>query len=124
MQRKVLASSLVILCLVLVLLVYAFWPKGTNNLSDQNCRPYLDISSIVKTGDLKSCDCLAEVSQKSLCQNNISNATNYTEAIQQSDLSQCNNIADVGMKTACINITQGKIDFAKQSVLKATSSKE
>jgi hypothetical protein len=126
MQKKVLWSSLVVLCLVIIALAFVFWPRNienVNNPSNQACNPYLDISTIVKTGDLKSCDCLTDVAQKSLCQNNISNATSYTSAIEQADLSQCNKIGDPGMKAACINITQGRIDFTNKNLNASSTNK-
>lgn len=120
-KQKLLLSGLTILCLALIIVLYIFWPRGESNTdiflsatTTQSCNPYLDISTIVKTGDLKSCDCLATSSLKTQCQANISNATSYTNALTQSNVSACNNISDLGMKSACIKIIQGKINFANK----------
>ena len=124
MNKKVLIFSLVVLGLILIITGLVFWfgnRQEETNLA-KNCNPYLNIETIVKTGDKESCDCLNNKAQQSLCKININNTTSYTSAIQQTDLSQCNNISDFGMKATCIKITQGKIDFMKGN-LTASSSK-
>jgi hypothetical protein len=121
MQKKVLWSSLVILCLILIVVAFSFlFKKNPTSL----CEPYLNISEISKTGNLKSCDCLKDAVQIKECQNTISNAATYTDALSQSNLSACNKIIDLGMKEACINITKAELDFVKQNVNALTTNKK
>ena len=121
MQKKVLWSSLIILCLILATLFFASLNKKT---PPPLCEPLLNIAGLSKTGDVKSCDCLVGAEKIKQCQNTISNATTYTNALRQSNLSACDNILDVGMKEACISITKAELEFVKQNVKALTTNKK
>lgn len=124
-KKLLLLGSIFIL---VIILLFVFWPKNQLTVVDQSvCKPYVDIASIIKTGEIRGCDCLKNIEQIKSCQDTITGAGSLTTATQKSDLSQCNNITDEGMKAACISITQGKIDFAKKNntvILPATSTKK
>lgn len=119
--KKFLPLGVASLGLILIGLAFFFWPKDEVS---QVCNPYLNIEAIIKTGDLKSCDCLDNKLQIKQCQETITGAGSFTAAAQSSDLSSCENIIDIGMKAACIRITQGKIDFANKNSNLSTTSKQ
>ena len=111
MNKKVLISTLVVIGLILITLALVLLlggEKEDNVAPAQTCNPYLNISTIVKTRDLKSCDCLTEASQREMCQTNINDAIYFSRGVQRSDATQCANIKDIGMKSACENLTKSK----------------
>ena len=129
MKKKVLLYSGIAVCLIFIVFAIIFLllkndksaPAPINAVSsttvqNQNCNPYSDISTAIKTGDTKSCDCYTDVAQRSQCQGKISDATLYTSALNQSDLSICNKISAVEMKNTCLKLVQGKIDFTNKSI--------
>jgi hypothetical protein len=119
MNKKIL-FSIVILLLILVALFFVLMPKE----EVKKCDPYINLDSVVQTGNLEGCDCLADEAQKTICQKNISNAVIYTKALKQTDLSLCQEISLSQMKEACLSAIKGKIDFLQKSKnLTATSTK-
>jgi hypothetical protein len=123
MKRKVILSSVAAVSFILIIiLVVILLPKGNREEQAQACQPYLNISAIAKTEDLKSCDCLINAVQKSQCQANISDATLFTKAVNQTDISLCNSISSSGMKSSCIRTVKDKIAFIKQNEILSASS--
>lgn len=131
MKKKVLLYAGIAICLIIITAILLgngkLAPAPINSVSsttvqNQNCNPYSDISTVVKTGDTKACDCYADATQRSQCQGRISDATLYTSASNQSDLSMCNKISAIEMKNDCLKLVQAKIDFTNKS-LKAAGKK-
>lgn len=122
MKNKVLWSSLIILCLILVTLFFVISTKRTPS---PLCEPYLNIAGASKTGDIKSCDCLTDKVQIKQCQDTFSDAFIYTDAINRMDITGCENISKPEMKNTCIAIVKSKIDFAtKANNLSANPTKQ
>ena len=107
MNKKVLWSIIVVLCLIIVLAILFFVQR---NKKIAYCTSDIDLKSIVETGDVGRCDCFVDQVKKTQCQESITNASSYVQALQQSDTSSCANIKLPAMKAACLNLVQKKTD--------------
>lgn len=125
MQKKVIWSGLIALLLIIIIVVFSLLTGNKNYQPVQACDPYADLNSAITSNEIKSCDCLKNVSEREQCRVNISNAAFYSKALREINSELCANITTQVMKETCVSNTKAKAAFAnpyKEMNLKATST--
>ncbi len=125
MQKKVLWSGLIALLLIIIIVVFSLLNQNKEKQIVLPCNPYADLNSVPVGGQIKSCDCLKDISEREQCRTGISDGALYNKAMVEINPDICEGITSLSMRQACISNSKAKAAFARKPLkidLTATTS--